>query len=140
MTIRHKIRNATDTLLAADGAVSSVVVDDDQGQYVAMNIGNGPALNVSYYFRFRRDSGEAWQSGPDPSYLPSVSTLQTPLLALLVNGRGDEHQIMFLFQSLGGRWYESVVSIRSKAIIDFGMRQLPQGFRPSLSYKPSFGD
>jgi hypothetical protein len=49
LTIRGKLRDATKTLLNMDDAVGGVCVGDEGGHYVAVNIGNGIAMNVSYF-------------------------------------------------------------------------------------------
>ena len=102
-----------------------------------MNVGNGLALNVSYSFQARRDSVKPWQKITG-SYLPSVlpNHSQQIQLALLLNAYPGENEITFLFQSLGGRWYQSVVTIKSKVMVDFGIRQLPESFHPSTSELP----
>jgi hypothetical protein len=137
MTIRGKLRDATSTLLHMDDAVSGVLVGDEAGHYVAVNIGNGIAMNVSYFFKARRDSDKPWVKVTG-SYLPGVlpNHSQQIQLALLVNSHPGENEITFLFQSLGGRWYESVVTVKSKVIVDFGMKQLPASFRPDTSELP----
>jgi hypothetical protein len=132
MTIRQKLRDASKTLLDMDDAVGGVVIDDESAQYVAMNIGNGLALNVSYFFKHRREADQPWKKITG-SYLPNVLPNQKIMLALPVNAYPGDHGITFFFQSSGGRWYESSVVIRSKVIIDFGLRQLPQDFKPAVS-------
>jgi len=55
MTIRGKLRDAAKTLLAMDDATGGVCVGDEGGHYVAVNIGNGIAMNVSYFFTAVQD-------------------------------------------------------------------------------------
>lgn len=133
MTVRQTFRDTSQTLLHMDDAVGGVVIDDESGHYVAMNVGNGLALNVSYFFKYRREPEQPWTKVTG-SYLPNVLPIQKIMLALMVNAYGGDHQITFVFQSLGGRWYESIVVMRTKVIIDFGLRQLPQDFQPGVPY------
>jgi len=135
ITIRQKLRDATHTLLDMDGALGGSVVKDEGGQYVAVNVGNGIALNVSYFFKIRKDEDQPWKKIAQ-SYLQTVQLDQPAQLALMLNAYPGDHQITFLFQSLGGRWYESVIVIRSRVPIDSGFRQLPESFHPSTSELP----
>jgi len=135
MTIRQTLRDASQTLLHMDDAVGGVVIDDESGKYVAINVGNGLALNVSYFFKYRREANDPWTKVTG-SYLPNVLPNQKIMIALMVNAHAGDHQITFLFQSLGGRWYESTLLIRSRVIIDFGFQQLPEDFTPSVSRDP----
>jgi hypothetical protein len=74
ITIRAELRDPTDTLLHSDGAVGGSVAKDASGHYVAVNIGNGPALNVSYFFSARFNRARFCQSTrrchSDEGYVP----------------------------------------------------------------------
>jgi hypothetical protein len=135
MTIRAKLRDAGQTLVHGNRAVGGSVVNDEAGFYVAINVGSGSALNVSYFFKARRDSDKPWDKKA-ASYFQTISPNQQVQLALLINAYPGENEITFLFQSLGGRWYESVVTIESKVLTDFGFKQLPESFHPNPSYSP----
>jgi hypothetical protein len=132
ITIRAKLRDASRTLLAMDGAVGGSVVFDETGQYQAVNVGSGIALNVSYCFKARRDSDKPWEKKAQ-SYLQTLQIGQPAQLALMINAYPGDHEITFLFQSLGGRWYESVIQIESNVPTDSSFRQLPESFQPSTS-------
>jgi hypothetical protein len=128
ITIRAKLRAADHTLLHMDGAVGGTVVDDEEGQYVAVNIGSGVALNVQYLFRVRRDSGP-WKD-ITTGYLQIVAAKQPVQMALAVNAYPGDNEIVFRFQSLGGRWYESTVMMESKVLTNLAFKQLPRSFDP----------
>jgi hypothetical protein len=135
ITIQAKLRDDSHTILDLEGAVGASVVKDEGGRYVAVNIGNGIALNVSYFFKVRRDCDQPW-ARKSQSYLQTIQLDQPVALALMINAYSGDHEITFLFQSLGGRWYESVVLIQSKVLTDSRFKQLPEWFQPSASYSP----
>jgi hypothetical protein len=135
ITIRAKLRDTSRTLIAKDGAVGGSVVFDETGHYQAVNVGNGIALNVAYFFKARPDSDRPWEKKAQ-SYLQTLQLDQPAQLALLINAYPGDHEITFLFQSLGGRWYESIIRIESKVPTDSRFRQLPESFHPSTSELP----
>ena len=116
LTIRAQLRDASHTILDMDGAVGGTVVDDEQGQYVALNIGTGVALNVSYQFSARRDSAP-WEL-KSASYLQSVRPNQHVMMALMVNAYDGDHQIVFRFRAwvAGGMNRPSPSRVRSSPV------------------------
>ncbi len=117
-----------------DDAVSGVVVGDESGHYVAVNVGTGIALNVSYFFSRHGENRKDERRKITGSYLPSVlpNHSQQIQLALMVNSHAGDHQITFFFQESRRLAGTNPPSCHPKpyVIIDFGMRQLLQDFQP----------
>jgi hypothetical protein len=90
---------------------------------------------MRHFFKARRDSDKLWEKKAQ-CYLQTVQIGQPAQLALMINAYPGDHEITFLFQSLGGRWYESVIRIESKVPTDSSFRQLPESFHPSASELP----
>jgi hypothetical protein len=134
LTIRPQLRDMDHTLLHMDGAVGGTVVRDEAGHYVALNQGNGLALNVQYLFRVRPDADAAWKDIVN-GYLQTVQPGEGVQMALMVNAYGGDHEITFRFQSLGGRWYESIVLIESRVLTKLTFAQLPPSF-DRTSFRP----
>lgn len=130
LTIRAQLRDASHSILHMDGAVGGSVVKDEGGHFVAINVGTGVALNVRYLFRVHRDSDQQWQA-ITTGYLQTISPNQQVQMALMVNAYAGDHEIEYRFQSLGGRWYESTVTIESRVLTKLGFKQLPISFDPT---------
>jgi len=123
ITLWSDLRNPTDTLLNMHQAVGGTIVRDNRGDYVIVNIGNGLALNVEYVFNVVHESGPIKEIAR--SYLQSVAPNQMITLALPINAHVGDHHFVFRFQSLGGRWYESAVRVKSKVLTDLAFRPMP---------------
>ena len=76
LTLWGEVREGADAILEMHGAVGNIVARPDGGSYVALNIGNGVALNVQYSFtRLANDplleGGVGTLSSASPSLCPS---------------------------------------------------------------------
>ena len=113
LTIWPGLRDSTDAILDMHGAVGGTIASGDQGNFAVENIGNGVALNVTYHFdksRFREPNG------PRPeSYFLNV--LQSQKIAM------PEREVVFCFESIGGRRYQSTITMSD--------RPRPHGFSSS---------
>src|SRR5258706_14338664 len=93
-----QLRPRGDAILQIHGAVGNLIVLDDAGSYVIQNIGNGPALNLKYFFT-RGDPNPAER---DWRYLPAILV---PARASLVESLvlfNAEHVATFEYESIGG--------------------------------------
>jgi hypothetical protein len=115
-----QLRERADAILQRDGAVGSLIVLDDGGSYLIHNIGNGPALNLKYFFT---------RVGPPPveldwRYLPAVLTAQRATLVESLNHFNDEHVATFEYESIGGRKYRSTISLNRHVITAFNFEEI----------------
>ncbi len=70
LTLWGEVREGADAILEMHGAVGNIVARPDGGSYVALNIGNGVALNVQYSFtRLANDPNR-------PRYVPNIMPSQ----------------------------------------------------------------
>ena len=115
-----QLRARGDAILQKHGAVGSLIVLDDAGNYVIQNIGNGPALNLKYFFT---------RGGPDPAerdwrYLPAVlATARASLVESLVLFDAD-HVATFEYESIGGRKYRSAITLSHHVITAFDFEEV----------------
>ncbi len=121
LTIWSKLRDAADTMLEMDGAVGSMVVREDGGRFVAQNIGNGVALNVRY--NIKRTDQPSGPHGPKSRYLPNVLAGQAVAMSEPVSTySGDYCEVVFRFNSIGGREYQTTVTMSNLVITDFSFK------------------
>jgi hypothetical protein len=119
-----RLRDASDAILEMHGAVGNLVVNPDGGSYVIHNIGNGPALNLRYFFT-RPGLAE-----PDWRYLPAVlATARVTLIASLGLYHA-EHVATFEYESIGGRKYRSTISLNHHVITAFVFEEIGNGKVP----------
>ena len=84
-----QLRDGADAILEMHGAVGNLIVLPDGGSYVIHNIGNGPALNLRYFFT--RDNAERdWRTFP-PSLRPNAqpSLRRSAAIALSMSQRSS---------------------------------------------------
>jgi hypothetical protein len=111
LTIWSDLRDPSDIILEAGRAVGNTVARGDQGSFVLQNIGNGVALNVSYRFKQTNDPlGTA--SLRHERYVQNVLASQkVTMVETLTSCRGGDYQIIFNYESIGGRKYRTTVTI-----------------------------
>jgi hypothetical protein len=105
LTLLSEQRDAGDTILARHGAVGTLQAKVDQGNYAVRNIGSGVALNIRY--RFVTEEEGKFQ----PGYVQHIAIGQPmPIPEALITYQGKA-SLVFLYESLGGRKYETIVTI-----------------------------
>jgi hypothetical protein len=118
LTLDSGLRDAADAIMGI-GVVGNTVASGDNGDFVVRNIGNGVALNVTFNFIYR---GDHPQNFPKPRlrYLQNVLTGQrVNMLTPMNQYRSGEFMVLFHYQSIGGRGYESRITMNGHVLTDF---------------------
>jgi hypothetical protein len=120
LTLWAKLRGFDDTVLEMNGAAGAMVVQADvDTNLVVQNMGTGVALNVTYRFEdldipiTERDRGEG--------YLVYILPTGKVSMPAPINARpfSGNCQIVFTFESIGGRRYQSTVTLNSHVLTAF---------------------
>ena len=124
LTIWADLRDPAKAILEMNGAVGGTVARGDDGNFVVQNIGNGVALNVKYHFN-SIDPPKA-KSPARTSYLVNVLPAQKvrmpePMNASIYCGFCE---VVFRFESIGGRQYQSTVTMNSHVLTGFEFRAI----------------
>jgi hypothetical protein len=119
LTIFARLRDATDTILEMHSAVGWTVAQGDDGNFVVQNIGTGVALNVKYHFR-PLDPSEA-NRPVQASYFLNVLAGQKISMPepLNVSKYCGECEVVFQFESIGGRHYQTTVTMNNHVLTGF---------------------
>ncbi len=119
LTLWGDLRNPSDTLMEIGGAVGGTIVRGDDGNFVVQNIGNGVALNISYQFE-SVDPHHGKRLKGNSGYLQNVLASQKVRMPLPVSMVASGHcEVSFQFESLGGRRYRTVVTLKGGVLTDF---------------------
>jgi len=122
LTLWAKLRDPTDAILDMHDAVGAMVVRGSDAQFVVQNIGAGIPLNVCYYFR-APDTAERPEK---PGYLFYVLLGQPVQLPEPLNATpyAGNCEVVFRFQSIGGRWYQSTVTMNNRVLTKFAFEAI----------------
>jgi hypothetical protein len=118
LTLCGELRDDMDTIVGMHGAVGRTTARADQGHFIVQNIGNGVALNVRYRFNPVGESDGRSRSNTS-GYLQNVLAGQRISMAELVTAFNGDYEVSFLYQSIGGRQYLSVVTMNSRVLTGF---------------------
>jgi hypothetical protein len=99
-----------------NGAVGGAVIAPRNGNVALENVGNGPALNVSYDFRPLDPSNISRPHG----YLPNIIVGKSFVLAV---PRGildtQNYEVVFQYDSMSHQRYESRIVVTKKVVTAF---------------------
>jgi hypothetical protein len=110
------LRDGADAILDMHGARGNITAASDQGSYVIQNIGNGVALNVRYLFPRPSDD----PSRPrDFRYIPNLMATAKATLIETLNLYSQVHEVIFDYESIGGRHYCSTIVVNHNVITSF---------------------
>lgn len=112
-----ELREGVDVILKMHDAAGSIVARGDEDSFVVQNIGNGVALNVSYYFA--RHSGP-----PEMRYLPNLLVMQKVALVEKISGYAPLGGVTFDYESIGGRRYRTTIQLNHRVITSFIFEEL----------------
>lgn len=117
LALKTETRDGADTILEAEGAVGSLAVYSGSRFFVLQNIGTGIALNVRY--QFLQLTGEENRLRPARRYVQNLlPNGDVTTVEATTNFRG-EWQLHLNYESIGGRRYRSVVTIRNLVLVAF---------------------
>lgn len=122
LTIWAKLRSPVEAIQNIHGAVGGTVVRTDDGTFVAENIGTGVALNVTY--RFNNLDAPDRNRLQEKSYLLNVLPRQRIAMPEPVNASrySGNCEVIFSFESIGGRHYQSTVTLNNKVLTAFRLK------------------
>jgi hypothetical protein len=122
VTLCAELRDQADAILDMEGAVGAMIVKTRDAQFLVQNIGTGIALNVSYQFR----NLDSPQRPDNPRYLFYVLLNQRVQLPETINASpcAGNCEVVFRFQSIGGRWYQSTVTMNNRVLTKFDFKPL----------------
>jgi hypothetical protein len=117
LTLYSGLRDGADAIMAMNGAVGNTVARGDQGSFVLQNIGNGIALNVRY--QFLRVPREEVARQHHEHYLQHILATQKVTMPEPMTAYGDNWELHLEYQSIGGRRYNSIVTISNYVLTAF---------------------
>jgi hypothetical protein len=124
LTLSPKLRNQDDAILESNGAVGNTVAAGDNANFVVQNIGTGVALNVSY--KFNDLDAPQGNRAREKSYLMNVLPAQRIAMPepMNVSAYSGNCEVVFLFDSIGGRRYQSAVTMNAHVLTAFQLKTL----------------
>jgi hypothetical protein len=125
LTLWSGLRDGADAILNTHGAVGNTIAQSDHGSFVVQNIGNGVALNVSYRFVQLIQTGLASRPG-EIRYVQNVLASQKVTMAEPMGPFGGEWEVHFEYQSMGGRKYQSIVTMNNHVLTAFVFKSIPE--------------
>jgi hypothetical protein len=110
MTFKATPRDEGDAVLEMHDARGAMILDFIAGSAVLINIGTGPAVNISYVFT-PLDEGNIMQPDGYVPFLPAHASASIPVSRVsLVN---SNYSCVILYESLSQTHYSTTVTIRS---------------------------
>ena len=117
LTIAAGLRDPANATSSAK-AVTSTVALEDEGKFVVQNIGSGPALNVSYRFVAINETAEHFRDR-GAIYVQNVLVGQRIRMVEPMSAYTGDFDVIFRYESIGGRVYESKIRMTNFALTDF---------------------
>lgn len=117
LTLWADLRDAGDAILEMNDTPGALVARGSDAQFVVQNIGTGIALNVRYCFR----SLDSAERGDLDGYLFYVLQGQKIKLPVPMNSSryAGKSEAVFSFESIGGRRYESTITMNARVLTRF---------------------
>jgi len=124
LTIWADLRDPADAILEMHEAVGGMVVHGVDSHFAVQNIGTGIALNISYHFR-SLDAPE--KSRPERTryllYVLQGHPIKLPE-PMNVSGYCGNCEVIFRFQSIGGKHYQSTVTMNNHVLTAFDLEAI----------------
>ena len=117
LTIAAGLRDPIDAILSVGSLAGTVALGDD-GNFVAQNIGSGPAMNVSYRFIAINETAHHNQDH-GPRYVQNVLANQKVRMVEPMNAYDGDFDVIFRYESIGGRLHQSKIRMMNFALTDF---------------------
>ena len=114
-------REGIDAVLEMDGARGAMILNFSGGDAMLLNIGNGPAVNVSYLLKPLGDA----RSTPEGyiSSIPASARASIPIPRGIL--QGCRYDCLIRYESLGGTGYETRIGLHDLVLtppFQFGRR------------------
>jgi hypothetical protein len=109
-------RDFDEAVLEVNGAVGGAVIGLRNGKVELQNVGNGPALNVSYDFKPLDPSNISHPHG----YLPNIirgGSFPLPVPRGILDI--EDYQVVFQYDSTSRQRYESKIVVKKKVVTEF---------------------
>jgi hypothetical protein len=125
ITLASKLRDREETINEVYGVKAISVVKDYKGFLAVRNVGNGLALNISYQFNRVDDPNYPKGLKGDDSYLQRLHAereIRLPIPVTMM--KLGEWQVVFEFESLGGRKYRTTVRVQANVLSGIRFEQI----------------
>ena len=118
------MRDADGTVLELDDARASTRARTKDAHFVFQNIGNGLGLNIRYSFRAINQPSDRTPMAGDADFhtILAGQSVQTVEPATSFTG---EYEVVFIFESLGGRKYQTTLTMKNLVLKDFKFMPAP---------------
>jgi len=123
VTFWAELRDGADVILETHSTVGNLVARSDAGSLVIQNIGNGVAVNIRYYIT----KGNPEFNAADVRRLRYIPWMQSTAKIALVEQSSlyrDEHEAIFDYESMGGRRYQTSVTLNNRVITSFRFQEI----------------
>jgi hypothetical protein len=122
LTLASELRDLRDVILESDRTVGTTQAAFDSGNFIVQNIGNGIALNISYYFI--KDETNGAPQRKKTRYIQNLLTLQRVTIPESKNLFQEPWIIVFEYESIGGRGYRTTLQINHHVLTAFRFEPL----------------
>ena len=120
LTFASQQRDPTEAVL---GPLGNTIAISDAGNFVLENIGNGPALNVNYEFRATGETARLF-TPRGVRYVQNVLSAHRLRMVEPQTAYNGLFEVIFHYESIGGRRYESRVSMESYVLTSFRFSEI----------------
>lgn len=117
LILDSQLRDAFDAAISI-GPHGNTVARDHNGNFVVHNVGNGIALNVVFQFFPKGEYARNYR-WHKPRYLQNVLPGDKMSMLLLTSMFNGEQEVVFRYESISGRRYESVIEMSSLVLTGF---------------------
>jgi hypothetical protein len=130
VVLASRIRDREEALNEIGGAKGSLVVDEsDDGLFMVENIGNGVALNVTFKFDPIDPPHGKGMKGNDGK-VQNIPPGQKAVLHPPVKMAQFVWEVTLEFDSLGGRRYQTKMTLGMRVLTDISFKEIGQPRRP----------
>ena len=117
LTFASELRDLSDVILESNRAIGTTQAAFDGGNYMAQNIGNGIALNISYHFV--KDEADGTPQRKKPRYIQNLLATQRVTIPESKNLFRDPWTVVFEYESIGSRRYRTTLQINNHVLTSF---------------------
>jgi hypothetical protein len=110
VTLASELRDLKDVIYEGEAGTTQAAFDG--GNFIVQNVGNGIALNISYYFV--KDEAEAQ---PKPTgYIQNLLAHQKVTIVEFKTLLRERWKVVFEYESIGGRKYRTTLHMNNHAL------------------------
>ncbi len=125
LTLWSELRDQKEAIMELGGVRGSTKAKDDHGDFVVQNIGNGFAANITYRFTEVEPSPNARKH--HIRYIQNINAGQSMTMIEPVSAYAGLWNLTLHYESIGGRRYETLVTLNGLVLIAFTFREIDRG-------------